>query len=105
MKDGQRVILVTGANGFIGGHLVPVLERHGWIVRRAVRKLTAGDNDVLIDSIGPATGFRDDASRFGIDSFVVRRSTRTTVNSFDHPFVNVTIYNATQIAIMTRELR
>jgi UDP-glucose 4-epimerase len=58
MKDGQRVILVTGANGFIGGHLVPVLERHGWIVRRAVRKLTAGDNDVLIDSIGPATNWQ-----------------------------------------------
>jgi UDP-glucose 4-epimerase len=68
MKDGQRVILVTGANGFIGGHLVPVLESRGWIVRRAVRKLTACDNEVLIDSIGPTTNWRE--LLVGVDAVV-----------------------------------
>ena len=38
MKDERRVVLVTGANGFIGRHLAPVLARGGWAVRRAVRR-------------------------------------------------------------------
>jgi UDP-glucose 4-epimerase len=68
MKDGQGVVLVTGANGFIGGHLAPVLERGGWVVRRAVRTPWVGDNQVRVDSIGPGTDWRELLS--GVDAIV-----------------------------------
>lgn len=32
-----RTVLVVGAGGFVGGHLVAALRRHGWNVLRAVR--------------------------------------------------------------------
>ncbi len=58
MKDGQPVVLVTGANGFVGRHLTRLLERHGWVVRRAVRTLNLGRPDVLVENIGPGTDWR-----------------------------------------------
>src|SRR4051794_8249782 len=53
MKDGRPVVLVTGATGFVGRHVVPALERDGWIVRQAWRTPSKGANGVLISSIGP----------------------------------------------------
>ncbi len=57
-KDGTTMpdrVLVTGANGFIGNHVTPTLEREGWSVRRAVLRSAGMDNEVLIESIGPNT--------------------------------------------------
>jgi UDP-glucose 4-epimerase len=55
MRDGRPVVLVTGASGFVGRHLAPVLVRDGWIVRRAVRHLSSNPDDVVIESIGSDT--------------------------------------------------
>jgi UDP-glucose 4-epimerase len=59
MKDGKPVVLVTGANGFIGRHLSPVLESNGWTVRRAVRTSTEDPNEILVETIGPQTYWRN----------------------------------------------
>jgi UDP-glucose 4-epimerase len=63
MTDGRPVVLITGATGFVGRHLAPVLARDGWIVRRVVRNPSPDGNDVVIKSIGPDTdwsaAFRD----------------------------------------------
>ena len=58
MTEKKPVVLVTGASGFVGRHLVPVLAREGWQVRRAVRTLSGGDGEVLTGSIGPVTDWR-----------------------------------------------
>jgi len=55
MGDRRPVVLVTGANGFVGRHLSPVLARDGWAVRRALRHPLASANDVVIESIGAET--------------------------------------------------
>lgn len=59
MKDGRRVVLVTGASGFVGRHLAPALALAGWSVRRTVRTPSGAANEVVIQSIGPATDWRD----------------------------------------------
>jgi UDP-glucose 4-epimerase len=68
MKDGRPVVLVTGASGFVGRHLTPVLESNGWSVRRALRTSAVRPNDVLIESIGPATDWR--AALVDVDAVV-----------------------------------
>jgi UDP-glucose 4-epimerase len=68
MKDGRPVVLITGASGFIGRHLKPVLESSGWIVRRALRTEADGPNDVIIESIGPAADWQD--ALVGVDAVV-----------------------------------
>jgi UDP-glucose 4-epimerase len=55
MRDGRPVVLITGASGFVGRHLSPVLARQGWVVRRAVRRPSLNDDDVVIESIGSDT--------------------------------------------------
>ena len=55
MKDGQLIVLLTGASGFVGRNLVPVLAANGMTVRLTVRKPSALPNTVVIDSIGPQT--------------------------------------------------
>ena len=62
MKEGQRVVLVTGASGFIGRHLAPALGAKGWIVRRVLRRPPLDSNDVLIPSIDGKTNW-DEALR------------------------------------------
>jgi UDP-glucose 4-epimerase len=58
MKDHRRIVLVTGASGFVGRHLSPALERGGWVVRRAVRRPSGGAGEVVIGSIGPTTAWQ-----------------------------------------------
>lgn len=61
-------MLVTGASGFVGQHLAPLLTRDGWNVRRAVRAPSGNDGDVLIDSIGPTSDWG--AALDGIEAVV-----------------------------------
>jgi UDP-glucose 4-epimerase len=55
VKGDRPTVLITGASGFIGTYLAPGLKRDGWEVRRAVRKATGQDDEVVIGSIGPDT--------------------------------------------------
>ncbi|MET4346994.1 UDP-glucose 4-epimerase [Bradyrhizobium sp. RT9b] len=68
MSGSKPVVLVTGADGFIGRHLAPVLLREGWVVRRAIRSPEGVDDDVCIQSIGPETDWR--AALAGVDAVV-----------------------------------
>jgi len=68
MNDGGRQVLVTGASGFVGRHVVPELARNGWLVRRAVRTPPQHANDVMIDSLSPTTDWR--AALDGVDAVV-----------------------------------
>lgn len=58
MSERKPVVLVTGASGFVGRHIVPALSRAGWSVRRAVRTPEGGDGEVVIQSIGPETDWQ-----------------------------------------------
>lgn len=68
MSQKKPVVLVTGASGFVGRHLTPALAREGWSVRRAVRSPKGIDDEVVIGSIGPETGWQ--AALEGADAVV-----------------------------------
>lgn len=68
MKDGRPVVLVTGAAGFVGRHVAPALMREGWIVRRAVRKPSGADDEIVIKSLGPTTDWQ--AALVNVDAVV-----------------------------------
>jgi UDP-glucose 4-epimerase len=68
MKDGRLVVLLTGANGFVGRNLAPVLTTNGLIVRRAVRKPFPDENTVIINAIGPQTDWNE--ALFEVDAVV-----------------------------------
>ena len=59
MKDGRLVVLLTGANGFVGRNLALALTANGMIVRPAMRKPSPDPNTVIIDAIGPQTDWSD----------------------------------------------
>jgi nucleoside-diphosphate-sugar epimerase len=59
MKDGRLVVLLTGANGFVGRNLAPVLTTNGLIVRQAVRKPSPDANTIIINAIGPQTDWNE----------------------------------------------
>jgi UDP-glucose 4-epimerase len=67
MANDRPIVLVTGATGFVGRFLLPVLEGDGWTVRAAVRR-PSGLNEVVIDSIGPDTDWQ--AALAGVDAVV-----------------------------------
>ncbi|WP_426614826.1 NAD-dependent epimerase/dehydratase family protein [Bradyrhizobium sp. McL0616] len=58
MIERKPIVLVTGASGFVGRHVVPMLAREGWSVRSAVRIPDGLDGEVVIPSIGPETVWR-----------------------------------------------
>ena len=68
MKDGRPVILVTGASGFVGRHLAPALAGAGWSVRRAVRTSSGAADEVVVESLGPATDWQNALD--GVDAVV-----------------------------------
>jgi UDP-glucose 4-epimerase len=57
--DKNSRVLITGASGFIGGHLCTELSRAGRVVRAAVRKpcaiIQSLSEQVVIGEMGPAT--------------------------------------------------
>jgi UDP-glucose 4-epimerase len=58
MENNRPVVLITGASGFVGRHLTPVLESNGWAVRRAMRMENATSKDFLIENVGRTTDWR-----------------------------------------------
>ncbi|MBR0937929.1 NAD-dependent epimerase/dehydratase family protein [Bradyrhizobium jicamae] len=68
MTDGTPTVLVTGANGFVGRHLVPALARNGWLVRCAVRTGARDANDFEIGELGPSTDWH--AALAGVDAVI-----------------------------------
>ena len=68
MNGPQPVVLVTGASGFVGRHLVPALAHAGWSVRRAVRSPEGAGDEVVIKSIGPETDWQ--AALEGVDAVI-----------------------------------
>lgn len=68
MTERKSVVLVTGANGFVGRHVAPVLTSEGWSVRRAVRSRQGMDDEVVIDTIGPETDWH--TALDGVDAVV-----------------------------------
>lgn len=68
MEDGRIVVLLTGANGFVGRNVAPVLKANGIIVKEAMRKLSPNSNAIKISSIGPLTDWAE--SLVGVDAVV-----------------------------------
>lgn len=68
MSERKAVVLVTGADGFIGRHVVPALSRAGWLVRRAVRGPLTANEEVIVESIGPETDWNPALE--GVDAVV-----------------------------------
>ena len=68
MSERKPVVLVTGANGFVGRHVVPALTRAGWSVRRAVRSPVGTGDEVVIETIGPETDWT--GALDGVDAVV-----------------------------------
>jgi UDP-glucose 4-epimerase len=64
----QPVVLVTGASGFVGRHVIPTLKQHGWAVRPVFRRPSDLENSVIIDSIDATTDWQE-ALR-GVDAVV-----------------------------------
>lgn len=59
MKKGRLVVLLTGANGFVGRNLAPVLTANGMVVRQAMRKPSPHPNTIIIDAVGPQTDWNE----------------------------------------------
>ena len=68
MKNDHRVVLLTGANGFVGRNVAPVLTANGMIVRQAMRKPSSQPNSVIVNAIGPQTDWNE--ALFGVDVVV-----------------------------------
>jgi nucleoside-diphosphate-sugar epimerase len=59
-ESARRLVLVTGATGFVGSAVCPILARAGYRVRRAVRThAAAGPGDAVIGEINERTDWPD----------------------------------------------
>jgi UDP-glucose 4-epimerase len=67
-KSDRPVILITGASGFVGRHLLPMLEVDRWNVRCAVRASSSLAQEVVVGSIGPQTDWS--AALEGVDIII-----------------------------------
>jgi uncharacterized protein YbjT (DUF2867 family) len=63
-------ILITGANGFVGSSLIPILKSHGHQIRASVRRpgIVSVPDTVVTGDVGPDTDWTQ-ALR-GIDAVV-----------------------------------
>lgn len=68
MSCRKPTVLVTGADGFVGRHIVPALVANGSCVRRVVRKPTGHEDEIVIGSIGPQTDWQ--RALVGVDAIV-----------------------------------
>jgi UDP-glucose 4-epimerase len=68
MQTDRPTVLVTGASGFVGRHVSPILAQDGWTVRSVVRRPERRENEVIVGSIGPDTDWR--AALSGVDAVV-----------------------------------
>lgn len=66
----MKHILITGSNGFIGGHLCRYLDEKGYRLRRCLRTLSLdmGENDVVIGEINGLTNWN--TALEGIDTVI-----------------------------------
>ena len=68
MQSDRPTVLVTGASGFVGRHVSPILAHDGWNVRSVVRHPAGYENEVVVGSIGPETDWS--AALTGVDAIV-----------------------------------
>jgi UDP-glucose 4-epimerase len=68
MEDRRFVVLLTGANGFVGRNLAPLLKLHGMIIRKAVRQPSPDATSITIGAIGPHTDWGE--ALVGVDAVV-----------------------------------
>jgi nucleoside-diphosphate-sugar epimerase len=68
MTDDRLVVLLTGANGFVGRNIAPVLMANGMNVRLGTRKLSSNPRAVIVDNIGPQTDWAKALA--GVDAVV-----------------------------------
>jgi UDP-glucose 4-epimerase len=92
MSEAKRVVLVTGASGFVGRHIVPALASEGWSVRRTVRSPEGVDDEVVIETIGSDTDWQ--AALEGVDA-VVHLAARVHHKHEEHA---VQLYRSVNIA-------
>jgi UDP-glucose 4-epimerase len=83
VREGGRVVLVTGASGFVGRHIVRALKRNGWVVRQAVRRPAAASDEVMIGSIGPQTDWRAALEGIGAVVHLAARAHQTRAQNED----------------------
>lgn len=82
-------MLVTGASGFVGGHLCPELLAAGWSVRAAVRsseaagRLPRGVEPFYISDVGPETDWAKGLERVDVVAHLAGRAHVTEEESAD----------------------